>query len=325
MKAPKTLQEAVIYYSDFDNCLKYMVSKRWPDGIVTCPTCGREDVSFLDNQRKWQCKSAHKSRQFSAKVETIFEDSPIPLEKWLVVVWMVCNCKNGVSSYEIARTIGVTQKSAWFMLHRIRFGFTKQGFSVPSKVGGSGGGVEVDETFIGGKAANMHRSRAKRYAESGTHHGKTIVMGILDREQREIRAKVVPNVQRETLQNEVLANVRYGSKVYTDSAPAYDLLHSRYIHEFVNHAEKYVEGEVHTNGLKNFWSLFKRNLRGTYVAVEPFHLSLYLDEQIFRYNNRGSKKDKVTDADRFDRAMSQIFNKRLTFAEVTGKVGATTL
>ena len=158
MAIPKTLQQAVLYFSDSSNCLKYMVSKRWPDSIITCPTCGREDVSYLENQRKWQCKSAHKNRQFSAKVGTIFEDSPIPLEKWLVVVWMVCNCKNGVSSYEIARTIGVTQKSAWFMLHRIRYGFTKQGFGAPAKIGGSGDGVEVDETWIGGKAQNMHLS-----------------------------------------------------------------------------------------------------------------------------------------------------------------------
>ena len=148
-------------------------------------------------------------------------------------------------------------------------------------------------------------------------------MGMLDREQRQIRAKVVPNVQRETLQTEVLNNIKFGSKVYTDSAPAYDLLHSRYIHDFVNHAEKYVEGEVHTNGLENFWSLLKRNLRGTYVAVEPFHLSLYLDEQIFRFNNRATKDRNVTDFDRFNLAMSQIFNKRLTFAEITGKDGAT--
>ena len=323
MKAPKTLQEAVLCFSDFDNCLKYMVSKRWPDGTVTCPTCGREDVSFLNNQQKWQCKSAHKNRQFSAKVGTIFEDSPIPLEKWLVVVWMVCNCKNGVSSYEIARTIGVTQKSAWFMLHRIRFGFTKQGFGTQDKIGGSGSAVEVDETWIGGKAKNMHRERRIRYEASGGHHGKAVVMGMLDRTQREIRAQVVPNVQRETLQNEVLSNVKYGTKVYTDSAPAYDLLHWRYVHEFVNHAEKYVEGEVHTNGLENFWSLFKRNLRGTYVAVEPFHLSRYLDEQIFRFNNRATKERPYSDFDRFNKAMSQIFNKRLTFAEVTGKDGAT--
>ena len=148
MKAPKTLQEAVLYFSDFDNCLKYMVSKRWPDGIVTCPTCGREDVSFLDNQRKWQCKSAHKNRQFSAKVGTIFEDSPIPLEKWLVVVWMLCNCKNGISSCEVSRALGVTQKSAWFMLHRIRK-------AMATDSGLLSGTIEMDETFVGGKVKNI--------------------------------------------------------------------------------------------------------------------------------------------------------------------------
>ena len=324
MKAPKTLQEAVLYFSDFDNCLQYMVSKRWPDGVVTCPTCGRDDVSFLENQRKWQCKSAHKNRQFSAKVGTIFEDSPIPLEKWLLVVWMVCNCKNGVSSYEIAKDIGVTQKSAWFMLHRIRLMMQdKRGFGSQTKLGGDGSEVEVDETWVGGKSINMHKERRLRYEQAGGHHGKAVVMGILDRQNREIRAKVVPNVKRETLQTEVLNNVRYGSKIYTDSASAYDLLHSRYIHEFVNHAERYVDGQIHTNGLENFWSLFKRNLRGTYVSVEPFHLFRYLDEQMFRFNNRGDKKRKVSDFDRFDLAMSQALNKRLTFAEVTGKDGTT--
>jgi len=318
---PKTLQEAILHFSEPQNCVDYMARKRWPDGIVTCPTCGRKDVSYLATQRKWQCKSAHKMRQFSAKVGTIFEDSPIPLEKWLVVVWMLTNCKNGVSSYEIARTIGVTQKSAWFMLHRIRLGLSNPTFG--SKIGGDDGGVEVDETFVGGKAKNMHRSRAKKYAQPGNHFGKTIVMGILDRDQRQIRAKVLPNVQRETLQNEVLKNVKFGTRVYSDNSYGYDLLHYRFIHEFVNHAERYVDGQIHTNGLENFWSLLKRNLRGTYVAVEPFHLDRYLDEQIFRFNNRGDRKHVVTDEERFNRAMSQIFNKRLTYAEVTGKTGTT--
>jgi len=303
---PKTLQEAVIFYSDPNNCVDYIANKRWPDGVVTCPTCGRKDVTYLHTQRKWQCKSAHAKRQFSAKVGTIFEDSPITLEKWLVVVWMLCNCKNGVSSYEVARTIHVTQKSAWFMLHRIRLGLSNPAFG--TKVGNSegGSGVEVDESFIGGKAINMHRSKAVNYGKSGSHHGKTVVIGILDRDARKIRAKVVPNV-------------KFGSKVYTDESQAYDKLHWRYIHEFVNHAERYVDGQVHTNGLENFWSLLKRNLRGTYVAVEPFHLDRYLDEQIFRFNNRGHKEHPVNDYERFNLAMSQIFNKRLTYAEVTGK------
>jgi transposase-like protein len=322
---PKTLQQAVQYFGDPNNCVDYMAHKRWPDGIVVCPTCGRNDVSFLANQRKWQCKSAHAKRQFSAKVGTIFEDSPIPLEKWLIVVWMVCNCKNGVSSYEIAKAIGVTQKSAWFMLHRIRVGLsTKRNFGAQGKLGGANSEVECDEAWIGGKVANMHKERRSRYQAADTKWGKVIVMGMLDRTARQIRTEIIPNVDRDTLQSQVLNNVKYGTKVYTDSAPAYSVLARHYIHDFVNHAEEYVNGRVHTNGLENFWSLFKRNLRGTYVSVEPFHMFRYLDEQVFRFNNRGSKDAKVNDLDRFNRAMGQVFNKRLTYVEVTGKNDQTT-
>jgi transposase-like protein len=319
---PRTLQAAIKYFGDPANCLKYMVSKRWPDGVVKCPTCGRNDVVFLEKQNKWQCKSVHPKRQFSAKVGTIFEDSPIPLEKWLVAVWMIVNCKNGVSSYEIARTIGVTQKSAWFMLHRIRLAMRNE--LMGTKVGSNeGGAVEADETFVGGDSRNMHKERRIRYNQKGGHHGKTIVMGILDRNARQVRAKVVPNVKRETLQQEILNNVKFGSRMYTDSAVAYDNLRRRYVHEVVNHAETYVQGQVHTNGLENFWSLLKRGLNGTYVAVEPFHLERYVDEQVFRYNNRSTKDNPIDDRDRFDLAMYGIVGKRLTFAEVTGKVGET--
>jgi transposase-like protein len=319
MKAPKTLQQAILHFGDPDNCFNYMVNLRWPDG-VSCPSCGRKDVRFISTRRMWECKSKHPRKQFSVKVGTIWEDSPIGIDKWLVAAWMMANCRNGVSSYEIGRTIGVTQRSAWFVMHRIREAIKNRSIF---KIGGPDTQVEVDETWVGGKAINMHKERRLRYEQGGGHHGKTVVMGILDRSQREIRAKVVPNVKRETLQTEVLNNVRYGTKVYTDSAPAYDLLHWRFVHDVVNHAERYVEGQVHTNGLENFWSLFKRNLRGTYVSVEPFHLDRYLDEQMFRFNNRQTKKRNVTDFDRFNLAMSQIVGKRLTYAELTGKVGET--
>lgn len=320
MKSPRTLQAAIKFYSDPKNCIAYMVSKRWPDGVVTCPTCGRKDVSWLETQQKWQCKSAHDHRQFSAKVGTIFEDSPIPLEKWIVAVWMVCNCKNGVSSYELARTIGVTQKSAWFMLHRIRFSMKQQ--LAGSKMGGNNGGeVEADETFVGGIAKNMHRSRAKRYAEG--NFGKTAVLGILDRDARQVRAQVVPNVKRETLQSAILDNVKFGSKLYTDNAVAYDKMQWRYLHDVVSHTDEYVRGRVHTNGIENFWSLLKRGLKGTYVAVEPFHLERYVDEQVFRYNNRSTKDNPIDDHDRLDLAMFGAFGKRLTFAELTGKTTTT--
>ena len=324
---PKTLQDAVIYFGNPDNALAYMTELRWPDGVVTCPSCGRKDVRFLHNQRKWQCKSTHAKRQFSAKVGTIFEDSPIPLEKWLVVVWMLSNCRNGISSYEIARAIGVTQKSAWFMLHRIRLGLQNE---PDRKMGGDGGPVEVDETFVGGRLANMHKAKKDRMAKikgrqlKGDHMNKTIVMGLLDRDLRQVRAKVVPNVRRETLQGEILREVSLDSKVYTDQWIGYNSLHEKFVHDVVDHVETYVNGQVHTNGIENFWSLLKRTLKGTYVAVEPFHLQRYVDEQVFRFNNRKDGTRKISDSERFDTAMSQVLAKRLTYAELTGKDGTAT-
>ena len=169
----------------------------------------------------------------------------------------------------------------------------------------------------------MHRERRARFASEQGHTGgatgKAIVVGMLDRDARQVRAQVVPNVKRETLQTEVLKNVKYGSPLYTDNAVPYDRMNWHYVHEVVNHAEEYVRGQVHTNGLENFWSLLKRNLKGTYVAVEPFHLERYVDEQVFRYNNRGTKENPLKDSDRFLLALSQVAGKRLTFAELTGK------
>jgi len=329
-REPKTLQEAVVYFSDPDNCLAYMIPRTWPNGVVTCPTCGRTDPKFLANQRRWQCKSVHPKRQFSAKVGTIFEDSPIPLEKWLPAVWALVNDKNGISSWELHRMLGVTQKTAWFMLHRIRLAMSGRGFSTKSKLGGNDGGgpVEIDETFVGGKMKNMHKERQlalrklrNEVVRPDHYVGKTVVMGMLDRDLRQVRAKVVPNVKRETLQAQILRDVKYGSKVFTDEHTGYMGLGHKYVHEVVNHVETYVNGQVHTNGIENFWSLLKRTLRGTYVAVEPFHLERYVDEQVFRYNNRGGKKkeDRITDAERFSKALTQIVGKRLTYAELTGK------
>lgn len=319
MKTPKTLQDAIKFFAEPGNCLAYMISIRWPDG-VECPTCRRKDVVFLANQNKWQCKSVHHHRQFSAKVGTIFEDSPIPLDKWLVAVWMIINCKNGVSSYEIHRALGITQKSAWFMLHRIRLAMQNRSLM---KLGGSGREVEVDETFIGGKARNMHQdTRLRRRLPGSGIGGKAHVIGLLER-GGEIRATVVPNRRRPALQGEIKSNVEVGSTLYTDNFMSYDKMPSDFFHQFVDHAERYVNGRVHTNGVENFWSLLKRGLKGTYVSVEPFHLFRYVDEQVFRYNNRATKDVKINDGDRFDMVMSCIAGKRLTFAEVTGKIGTT--
>ncbi len=319
MKAPNTLQQAILYFADADNCIRYMVDHRWPNGVF-CPTCGREDVTWLANQKKWQCKSAHTKRQFTAKVGTVFEDSPLGLDKWLPAAWMICNAKNGISSYEIQRALGVTQKTAWFMLQRIRLAM-KNGSLL--KLGGSDGGpVEVDETFIGGKPQKMHRERRLKMqtAERGSLGTKAVVMGMLDRDSRQVRAMVVPNVKRDTLQNAILKGIEKGTAVYTDGAVGYYGLHlEQYVHETVNHVEEYVRGQVHTQGIENFWSLLKRTLSGTYVAVEPFHLDRYVDEQVFRYNNRATKGNPLNDADRFACLLSQVSGKRLTYAELTGK------
>jgi transposase-like protein len=312
-KTPKTLQEAIVYFSDPLRAFDYAIKLRWPEGNVTCPRCRKAKHSFIKTRRIWFCYVCKK--QFTLKVGTIMEDSPITLDKWMTAFWMLSNCKNGISSYELGKAIGVHQESAWFMLQRIRE-VMKSGPTNKKLGGGPGTELEVDETFVGGRIQNMHKDRKLRYQQmGGVFGGKTIVQGILDRELRQVRAKVVPNVKRETLQNEVLNNVRYGSTVYSDNAVGYDKLRWRFVHDVVNHAETYVKGRVHTNGLENFWSLLKRTLRGTYVAVEPFHLDRYVDEQVFRFNNRKNK----TDADRFALAMSQVAGKRLTYAELTGK------
>jgi len=324
MQEPKTLIEAIQYFSDAENCRNFMVSVRWLDEVVRCPYCGNDKVAYLDKAKLYFCskhKETGKPQKFSLKLGTIFEESPIGLDKWLPAVWLLANCKNGVSSYELARALGVTQKSAWFMLHRIREAMKQD----TSHKFGFGGPVESDEAYIGPVAAKMHKSRkAKVQARDGLkggYVGKTAVHGMLDRELRQVRAKVLPNVKRETLQNAILDNVTPFAKVYTDEAIQYDGLSRNFIHKVINHSHEYVNGTVHTQGIENFWSLLKRTLRGTYVAVEPFHLDQYLSEQIFRYNNRTTKENPLTDLDRFSLVLSQIVGKRLTYAELTGKVG----
>lgn len=311
MNEPTTLLEAIRYFSDPDTALEFMATLRWPDGVVVCPNCGSDEVRFIGTRRLWECKSKHAKRQFSIKVGTIFEDSPLGLDKWLPCVWMIANDKNGVSSAEMARSLGVTQKSAWFMLHRVRLAMQTGTFRRMS------GEVEVDETFIGGKSRFMHKEvRARKITGTGGS-GKAAVMGLLERHGPDghsvVRAKVVANTRRKTLSPEVRQHVVEGSNVYTDALASYRDLGNTYAHEMIDHAESYVRGKVHTNGIENFWSLLKRSIKGTYVSVEPFHLFRYLDEQAFRYNAR-----KTNDAGRFVRVMADIIGKRLTYAELIG-------
>jgi transposase-like protein len=266
MKLPNTLQEAIAYFSDPDRAFEYAVKFRWPDGHIVCPRCSAEKNSFIKTRRIWFCYGCKK--QFTVKVKTIFEDSPISLDKWMTAVWMLSNCKNGISSHELARSLGITQKSAWFMLQRIREALKESPFGRGKIGGGEGSTLESDETFIGGRVQNMHKDKREAAEGKGPYQNKTIVMGILDRDLRKVRAMIVPNVKRETLQNEILNNVKYGSTVYTDDAVGYDKLHYRFVHDVVNHTNQYVKGQVHTQGIENFWSLLKRTLRGTYVAVQ---------------------------------------------------------
>lgn len=318
MKQPKTLQEAIKHFADPDNCLKFMVARRWPNG-VECPTCGSKDVRFIPTRRIWECKSKHPKRQFSVKVGTIFEDSALPLEKWLIAIWMVANCKNGVSSYEVHRALGITQKSAWFMLHRIRLAMQTNSLV---KLGGKGKEVEVDETFIGGKARNMHHDVHKRRAGGRGFAGKTTVFGALERDG-EVRTKVVQNIRKGTLQREVRDHVTVDSVLFSDRLQSYEGLIRDYSHYMIDHAVSYVDGAVHTNGMENYWSLLKRTLKGTYVSVEPFHLFRYLDEQAFRFNMRKDADGPVTDGERFQHVASHVIGKRLTYAGVTGKTSPT--
>jgi len=317
---PKTLQEAIQYFSNPVNCREYLVARRWPNG-VTCPKCGSADVLFLEKYERWHCREKHPAPQFTLKTGTIFEDSPIPLSKWLTAMWQIVNCKNGISSYEVHRMIGITQKSAWFMDHRIRLAL---GIGHTGQMSGE---CEADETFIGGKARNMHIDVKKRRITGSGPKDKTAVMGILQRGDKDkgihstVRTKVVTNRKKKTLQAEVKAHVQAGSALYSDALLSYDGLEAEYAHQVVDHAVEYVRGRVHTNGLENFWCLFKRGINGTYVSVEPFHLFRYLDEQEFRFNNRGTRENPVTDGERFDMAVRQIVGKRLTYKQLTGKAG----
>jgi|ERR1039458_1555959 transposase-like protein len=308
MESIKTLQEAIIHFQSFKNCSKMMAELRWPDGKVCCPRCGAEKVTYLVKTRVWKCYAGHAKPTFSLKTGTIFEESPLGLDKWLPALWLVVNCKNGISSCELARDLGVTQKTAWFMAHRLRFSLTEGGFNLLC------GEVEADETFIGGKARNMHVSEHKRRITGTGVKDKTAVMGILERGGK-VHTSVLPNRKRHAIQAEVKKHVEAGAALYTDALMSYNGLESEYAHQVVDHAVQYVDGKVHTNGLENFWSLLKRGIAGTYVSVEPFHLFRYLDEQTFRYNNR----KEMNDFDRFKLALSQITGKRLTYEHLTGK------
>jgi transposase-like protein len=320
---PQTLIEAVRYFSDLDLCHSYMVGVKWPDGKITCPECGADNIGTIkarpagigsDGKKKrarqptLQCKNVECRKQFSAKVGTIFEDSPLGLDKWFVAVWCITNAKNGISSCEVARAIGVTQKTAWFLLHRIRLAMQTGSFEKFK------GEIESDETFIGGKAKFMHAAKREERIQGRGTVGKTIAQGILQRGGK-VRVSVVPDQKKETLQRNVRRNVMPGAHVFTDTLRSYEGLSVQYVHGMVDHsAGQYVDGKIHTNGMENFWSLTKRCLKGTYVAVAPWHLFRYLDEESMRFNERWGN-----DAERFVTVLSRIAGRRLTYKALIGQ------
>lgn len=298
-----------------------MVTMRWPDGEVACPTCNSKAVRFVASRRVWQCGGDHPRKQFSVKIGTIMEDSPIPLEKWLPAMWLLGSCKNGISSYELARALDVTQKTAWFMLHRIRAAMQTNSFLT---LGGSGKTVEIDETFIGAKARAMNNKTRKAAAKGGSgprgaykYTGSTVVMGMLERGGKVV-AKALEGRRNRFMFPHIETHVAPRTEIHTDAFQGYVLLpeleDKEYAHKVIDHTEAYVDGNIHTNGIENFWNLLKRTIRGTYVAVEPFHLFRYLDEQAFRFNERHG-----SDQNRFFAIVRQAIGKRLTYKELIGE------
>jgi transposase-like protein len=308
-REPRNLLEAIRYFSDEQVAFDFVVKLRWPTGEPTCPRCGCLDNYYLSTRHIWKCSAC--KRQFSVRVGTIFEDSPLPFSKWLPAFWLLANSKNGVSSHELGRALGITQKSAWFVLNRIRLAMRTGTFEKMT------GEVEVDETFVGGLAKFMHKAQRAKLTGTGPID-KTIVVGALERTTEDkasrVHAEVTPDRTASTLQAVISAAVVPGSTVYTDAHVGYNHLSDRnYAHSVIDHAIAYVDERVHTQGIESFWNLMKRSLKGTYTHVAPEQLGRYLDERCFTFNER-----ELTDAERMRSAVARVAGRRLTYAELTG-------
>lgn len=309
---PRTLLQAVRYFSDLALCEKYMRSIKWPAGDIACPNCGAsgDRIGEVATRSVLRCKDCRK--MIYTKEGTIFQDSPLGLDKWFVAMWFVANCKNGISSHELGRALGVTQKTAWFMCHRIREAMQIED---PEKFKGP---TEADTTYIGGKAASMHREVKERKIKGRGASGKAIVTGVLKRTNKrypsQVRCEVAGADDAAKLLPVVRRNVQFGEEVFTDSATAYSGLADTQIHRAVDHSVRYAEGIVHVNGMENFWALLKRGIVGTYVAVAVFHLFRYVGEQAFRFNER-----TMDDLGRFLVVLHGAVGKRLTWRVLTNQ------
>jgi len=308
-KVPRTLIEAVAYFADQQVAHDFFVQLRWPNG-AGCPNCGNAEVNAMPKYRRWSCKDCR--QQFTAKTGTIFEDSPISFSKWLPAIWLLTATRNGTSSCELARALGVTQKTAWFMLHRIREAMGEDdGLALE-------GPVEADETYIGGQTKMMNKKRKRKYERTWSGEGKAAVFGMVERNipgkpKGRARAMVVPFVEKEFVQGNIRKHVTPGDEIYTDGHPVYKTLKKGYIHETVDHhAFEYVRGHVHTNSIESFFSVFKRTIKGTYIAPRAKHLQRYVEEQVFRFNER-----EENDGYRFTKAAKLAEGKRLTYKQLT--------
>jgi transposase-like protein len=302
-KLPESLVEAIRYFADADRCFEFVKSLRWTDGEIACPRCGGADAIFITTRKIWKCKAC--KRQFSLKVGTIFEDSGLGFDKWLPAIWLIANSKNGISSHELGRSLGVTQKTAWFMNHRIRLAMESGTFQKLS------GTVETDETYIGGLAKNMHVVDRKRKVHGTRGTDKVAIHGAIERGGTLIAA-AVPSVSSKAIQASVRNWVEPGSTLCTDQAHTYLGLRNEYDHKSVNHGMgEYVNGDIHTNSIESFWNLYKRAWKGTYTHNAPKHTDRYVTERTFSFNNR-----ELTDLERMVTVTSSVSGKRLTYAEL---------
>lgn len=304
----ETIIEAVRQFADPQVAHDFFVQIRWPNGVVACPrACGSVKVAYMPKRRRWYCNDC--KGQFTAKVGTIFEDSPIGFDKWLPAIWLIASNRNGISSCELARALHVQQRTAWFMLHRIREAMRNESFEKMR------GPVEADETYVGGKY-NTRRDHLGRAQRKGPNYNKTTVMGIVQR-QGGIRAFVIPSTRGLMLADRLRQHVAPGATVYTDAAAAYGKLSDKYVHHLINHATEYVRGHIHTNSIEGFGPVFKRTIKGTYVAPRPQHLQAYVEEQVFRFNEREN-----SDGMRLIKTLDWTNGKRLKYKELTCKAKA---
>jgi transposase-like protein len=281
LKKFTNLIELVTYFKDEKVCIKYLEKIRWEDRNYTCPYdgCNHNKVFKYSNGKTYKCSKCQK--QFSIRVGTIFEDSKISLKKWFAAIYLVTSHKKGISSLQLSKDVGVTQKTAWFMLHRIR-----KALGLHQSDDKLDGICEADETYIGGQEKNKHWNKKVKGTQGRSLKTKTIVAGVIER-GGELRAKKLESTNVVTLGKFISDNVAEGSRVNTDEWLGYRKLHKMFDHRVVNHkSHQYVEGDVHTNTLEGFWALFKRGIRGVYHLMSAKHMQMYVDEFVFRYNTR---------------------------------------